>query len=304
MSLKSILKSQYEYAKLRGWIPHFVAAGAKHDFTTADLMAVASRETNMRNIKGDLRDGYFHGFSLMQLDIDSHREWIESGKWQDVATAIEKGAAALAEKRTQILKVSKQASAKVRFSSGRTATFTPRKLTEEALRHCAFAAYNCGLASYYHYSIGNDIDRGTTGKDYGRDVIARAAIFQQFLDADGFSSSPQTPVAPPAVRPAESVHEQESAEQSQAESSAIVSAESESDLLGAAVNSSTVKQAAPKLWPRLAKHGSAALTFLWAIVEANKMASALVALVLLAGLAWLIYHNRQWIKAQLIKHLK
>lgn len=304
MSLKSILKPQYEQAKLRGWIPHFAKAGQNHGFATADLMAIASRETNMKNIKGDFRDGYFHGFSLMQLDIDSHREWIESGKWQDVATAIEKGAAALAEKRAQIVRVSRQATGKVRFSSGKTATFTPRALTPEALRQCTFAAYNCGLASYYHYSIGNDIDRGTTGKNYGRAVVQRAAIFQQFLEADGLSSSPQSPVAPPAVRPAESVHEQESAE-SQAENSAKVSAEEAgTDLLGAAVSSPKAKAAGLKLWPRLAKHGSAGATFLWAIVEANKVASILVALVVLAGIAWLVYHNRQTIKAQLLKMLK
>lgn len=120
-------------------------------------------------------------------------------------------------------------------------------------------------------------------------------------------SSPQPPVAPPVARPAESVHEQESVD-SQAENSAIVSAEQAgTDLLGAAVTSDKGKQAALKLWPRLVKHGSAGATFLWAIVEANKIASVLVALVLFAGIAWLIYHNRKSISAQkaaLLKLLK
>ena len=127
-------------------------------------------------------------------------------------------------------------------------------------------------------------------------------------------SSPQSPVAPPAQRDAESVHEQESAEESQAVSSGKLTGQSEatptepeSDLLGAAVTSEKGKQAALKLWPRLVKHGSAGATFLWAIIEANKVASILVALVLFAGIAWLIYHNRKWIAAQkaaLVKLLK
>src|SRR4051794_19622397 len=117
MASRKDLKTQFEYAKLRGWIPYFVAAGAKHGFSTADLMGIASRESNLKNVKGDFHDGQYHGFSLMQLDIRSHREWIESGKWQDVESAIHRGAAALAEKRTQIVNTSKMKAAHVRFSS-------------------------------------------------------------------------------------------------------------------------------------------------------------------------------------------
>src|SRR5687768_1418558 len=121
MASKKDLKNQFDYAKLRGWIPYFQAAAEKHGFSTSDLMAIASRESNLKNIKGDFHDGQYHGFSLMQLDIRSHREWIHSGKWQDVETAIHKGAEALAEKRAQIQKTSRMSAARVRFSSGKTA---------------------------------------------------------------------------------------------------------------------------------------------------------------------------------------
>lgn len=304
MSLKSTLKQQYEYAKLRGWIPYFASAAARHGFTTADLMGIASRETNMKNIKGDFHDGMYHGFSVMQLDIGSHREWIESGKWQDVATAIEKGAAALKEKFDQIVKTSKLPTAKVRFSSGKTATFTPRKLTIEALRHCTLAAYNCGIASYYHYSIGNDIDRGTTGKDYGRDVIARAAIFQEFLDADGLSSPSNAPVAPAAVRPAESVAEQESAE-SQAENSAEASTDpAGTDLLGAAVSSEKAKQVGlslgQKIWRQVPGASVPILVYLWE----HKIVGSLILIVIVAFVVWAIYHNRAALAKLAAKMLK
>jgi hypothetical protein len=100
------------------------------------------------------------------------------------------------------------------------------------------------------------------------------------------------------------VHEQESAE-GQAENSAIVSTEQTgTDLLGAAVKSEKAKNVGLKLWPRLVKHSSAGATFLWAIIEANKVASILVALVVLAGIAWLVYHNWQTVKARMLNLLQ
>jgi hypothetical protein len=306
MATRKELKAQYEQAKLRGWIPYFQSAARMYKFAVADLMGIASRESNMKNIKGDLHDGQYHGFSLMQLDIRSHREWIESGQWQDVQTAILKGAQALAEKRDQILKASKQSRARVEFSSGKTVTFTPRELTPDALRHCTLAAYNCGGASYYHYSIGNDIDRGTTGKDYGRDVIARAAVFQSFLEADGTPS----PIAPSTARPAESVKQQEqsdatndvneSAAHSQADP-AIVSAEPGQDLLGAAVNSDKAKQLGGKFF---AKHGSALVGWAGAMYELHKWGLVVVLILFAIAAGWVLYHNRQKLAPYVIKWLK
>jgi predicted chitinase len=115
------------------------------------------------------------------------------------------------------------------------------------------------------------------------------------------------PIAPPTARPAESVHEQEqgSAEESQAVAPAIVSAETgETDLLGSAVSSDKAKGAALKLWPRLVKHSGAALTWLYAFYEANKIGFILVVLVLIAGVLWLVYHNRKKLAPHVLKLLK
>ena len=82
---ESDLRSQYSRARANGWLPLFVAAGDSipdDDIDGATLLAVSSRETNVRNIKGDFRDGIYHGYSLMQLDIGSHKAWIESGAWR------------------------------------------------------------------------------------------------------------------------------------------------------------------------------------------------------------------------------
>jgi predicted chitinase len=129
-------------------------------------------------------------------------------------------------------------------------------------------------------------------------------IAKQLLHNDEDEPSP---VAPSAVRPAESVKEQEESESagSQAVAPAEVSAESgETDLLGAAVTSPKAKGAALKLWPRLVKHSSAGVTFIWAIVEANKVASVLVLLVIAAGIGWLLYHNRKKLAPHVLKLLK
>ena len=66
-SLAALLKLQYDRAKSNGWLIHFANAAAKYGHTTADLVAIASRETNMKNIAGDAG----HGYGLMQIDIRS-----------------------------------------------------------------------------------------------------------------------------------------------------------------------------------------------------------------------------------------
>src|SRR6478752_8426300 len=69
------LKRQFERAKKNGWIKTFKSAAATYQFPPEVLMAIASRETNMRNIIGD--GG--HGYGLMQIDDRSFPEWCNSG---------------------------------------------------------------------------------------------------------------------------------------------------------------------------------------------------------------------------------
>lgn len=75
-------------SRKNGWIPFFRESASKHGFATEDILGVASRESNLKNIKGDYHDGVPHGYSLMQLDINSHKAWIESGAWENVGQAI------------------------------------------------------------------------------------------------------------------------------------------------------------------------------------------------------------------------
>lgn len=88
----------------------------------------------------------------------------------------------------------------------------------------------------------------------------------------------------------------------ESESPAEVS--TDTGLLDVAVNSSTLKGAGKHIGPRIAKHSSAAISFALGLYEAHKMATFVVVLVLLAGLGWLVYHNRKPIKGLILKHLK
>lgn len=182
VAIPSYIAHQYNRAERLGWIPFFREHAAAYGFRTEDILAIASRESNLQNIKGDYHDGAYHGYSLMQLDIGSYRAWIKSGKWEnDVSGAIKKGCEALAEKRDQIEKASKQKVCSIKFRSGSRARFTPKPFTQEQLRSICIAAYNCGLASYYHFSSGRSVDAGTTQKNYSKDVLNRSRHFATLL---------------------------------------------------------------------------------------------------------------------------
>lgn len=133
------------------------------------------------------------------------------------------------------------------------------------------------------------INGGTNGL---ADRLNYFRVAKQVLQADEddpVGSPPSAPAAPPAVRPAESVAQEEAAEQS--------------GLLNSAVTSDKAKNAGMKFAPRLLKHLSAGGTFVWAIIEANKIASILVLIVLAGVVVWVVYHNRQRMKPIVLRFL-
>lgn len=130
----------------------------------------------------------------------------------------------------------------------------------------------------------------------------KAAI--KALHDDEDPSSPQSPVAPPAVRPAEIVDEQESAE-SQAENSAEASTDpAGTDLLGAAVSSEKAKQVGlslgQKIWRQVPGASVPILVYLWE----HKIVGSLILIVIVAFVGWAIYHNRAALAKLAAKMLK
>lgn len=165
------IKSEFLTAQSRGWLPSFESAGKEFDFNPTLLMAIASRETNMRNIIGDSG----HGYGLMQIDKRSYPQFCSSGEWKDVAKGIRQGALVLDAKRTQIKNLQGKP---IRISVYSTLGMP---IDDHDLLVVSIAAYNCGLWSYYSYSKDGDPDRYTTGRNYSHDVISRQVEFDLLL---------------------------------------------------------------------------------------------------------------------------
>jgi hypothetical protein len=187
------LRNHYNRAKSNGWLPHFDEAAELYDFDEALLLAIGSRETNMRNIMGD--GG--HGAGLMQIDDRSFPDWHGSDKWKDPRLSILKGAEVLAQKRDR----AKAHVGKAVTVKGHTTTGKP--MTRAQLLRVAIAGYNSGDWGQYHFSEGHDPDRGTTGQNYSADVLRRAEYFRKFLRQDGlYDQVGDEPAAAPYGEPA------------------------------------------------------------------------------------------------------
>lgn len=171
---KSHIEKQFKSATKGGLIEAFGAAAKAYEFPTSLLMAIASRETNMRNIIGD--GG--HGYGIMQIDDRSFPDWCHSGQWTDASAGIWKGALVLDGKLEQV----RAGQGKTLKVGGKTFTGASH-LSNEQILTIAVAGYNSGLWAYYCYSKFQDADRKTTGKNYSSDVLSRAAIFDTLLSA-------------------------------------------------------------------------------------------------------------------------
>ena len=136
-----------------------------HDFPTPFFMAIASRETNCINELGDFQHGEFHGVGIIQIDIQHPiaREARDSGSWKtNPEPLLEFGAQLLANNIAQARKA------------------LPH-FNDQQLLKVAASGYNCGIARAITGAKHGDSDKATTLKNYGRDVIARMAIFEELI---------------------------------------------------------------------------------------------------------------------------
>jgi hypothetical protein len=152
------LHQQFHLAASNGWIPFFETAAKLHGFDIELLLALASRETNMRNIKGDLRNGIFHGYGIMQIDIGSFPDFCRAWTPEQVQPSIEFGTQVLAGKRSFL--------AKHGITDLRAIT----------------SAYNTGEGNVLKSHTNNqDVDSTTAGGNYGQDVLNRMVVFAKLL---------------------------------------------------------------------------------------------------------------------------
>jgi hypothetical protein len=191
------LHREFERAVRHGWLAHFIEAADRYGHAATVLMGMASRETNMGG--RELSPGVFewlehagdsgHGYGLMQVDSRTDPQFARSGAWKYAGPSILKGAEILSMKRARILGLTGLI-VDLTDSKRHHVTFTMPTFEPDMLERVTIAAYNCGLWSAYHASLGRDPDRGTTGKNYSADVLARAAVFRELLDAADVKGSP------------------------------------------------------------------------------------------------------------------
>ena len=115
-------RRQYDRAKRLGWLPMFAKSAASRPWcSTADLMGIGSRETNLDPVYLTKTGDHGNGFGLMQVDKRYFPEWTRSGLWRDPEECIEKGAQVLTQKRAGIIKPNaKCGSDWVRFNNNLT----------------------------------------------------------------------------------------------------------------------------------------------------------------------------------------
>lgn len=169
-------KIQFDRAKASGWVQMFSSAGAPYGYTPQVLMAIASRETNIQNITGDIQHDGPHGFGLMQIDKGSYPDFCLSGQWRNVEAGIRMGALVLHSKMVQI-----QHGQGVKLTVPNYPAFVGGPISDADLNRCSIAAYNAGLGAYYGFTVHKDPDRFTTGHNYSSDVLARMQQFAALL---------------------------------------------------------------------------------------------------------------------------
>src|SRR5579871_353867 len=131
------------------------------------FFAIASRETNCRNILGDVQEDGAHGVGIIQIDIQHPiaKQARDTGSWKtNPAPLIEFGAKLLSADIIQVKHI------------------LPALQGDDILKVAA-SGYNCGIARAIRAAgfASGDSDIFTTGKDYGADVIARMTIFDRLL---------------------------------------------------------------------------------------------------------------------------
>ncbi|MDT7542316.1 MAG: hypothetical protein QOE33_2220 [Acidobacteriota bacterium] len=159
------LLSQLHSLRHTGFFDKLTQAAQAHGFAASFFFGIASRETNCINELGDFQGGQFHGVGIVQIDIQhpiakqarDDKSWITNPD-----PLIDFGAQLLA---TNIN------TAKQKF---------PALNAQQQLKLAA-SGYNCGMGNAILGAEHGDSDRATTGRDYGRDVMTRMAMFEELI---------------------------------------------------------------------------------------------------------------------------
>lgn len=155
---KATLQLELQHATGCGWMPYFQATAHELKIPCEILLAIASRETGIQDVRGDLRNGTYHGFGVMQVDVGTDPDFCCAWTPGKVQESIDRAGAILAEKRSYLAK---------------------KKVTDwKAIA----AAYNAGQGKVFELiKAGKNPDLVTNRGNYGSDVLARMMVFAELL---------------------------------------------------------------------------------------------------------------------------
>lgn len=183
MRVPGVFQAQFQRALDHGYLPIIQREAARIGETTAHILAICSRETNVKNIRGDYRDGQYHGFGLMQVDRGTDPHFASTWSESNFEAGIIRGCDIYAQKRADVLA---HQGRRLQIKRPRkTYEFIGRQVERDDARRVATAAYNCGRWAEYAFANFQHIDSYTTGGDYGRDVYHRAVLFAICLEQSG-----------------------------------------------------------------------------------------------------------------------
>jgi peptidoglycan hydrolase-like protein with peptidoglycan-binding domain len=159
------LRDELDRARRDGIVEACLLAETRAGLPRGLLVAIASRETHLRNIAGDMG----HGRGVFQIDDRYHEDWLRrNGAAAPGAVPTVEDAAAYA---ADLLAAN--------FAYGRSKGLSGRRLLKFAV-----AAYNAGAGGAWKaLQITGDPDSGTTGRNYGADVLDRLRVLEPALDA-------------------------------------------------------------------------------------------------------------------------
>lgn len=142
------------------------------------LLALGSRETNMKNIVGD--GG--HGRGWLQIDDRFHHDFLakhrgcESGSWNPTRPS--------AAPRGLVPSLTAATIYAIRLLRSNTDFARNHGVPEDTVLRFAVAAYNAGAGGALKGFRAGDVDRHTTGRDYARDVFGRKAAIARILERE------------------------------------------------------------------------------------------------------------------------
>lgn len=146
------------------------------------VLALGSRETDLRNIVGDQG----HGRGWLQIDDRFHPGFLSTHRGCSSGSFTAKFASALPKGRVPTLTAATLFA--VQLLRGNMQFARQHGVPKAQVLPFAVAAYNAGAGGALDGFRAGKVDLKTTGKNYSADVLARAQVVARFLKRNGLTT--------------------------------------------------------------------------------------------------------------------